>query len=537
MTSIGDSPEVTGGFDSPTNNMDVDEMFLAVLDHLLTPEHLKDQLVKSQSKEKKLQTIEMHKAIFEGKNAGTGSSAWGDKENSLLTSIRKAKLPDLASLSRLRVVLASANKEFMISFLDAGGVSVLLKALDSRMHKKPLTELDVAALFEVLSCCKQVMNNSVGMDGFLEVNASIEAVALCLNFEYKSFSLLVLEILSVCCYYSEKSAVMVVHGMRLLARSQKEAPWACLAQALECQDIEVKAAVMVFVNSVIMGIEDINERTVVRSEFNSQLLYETYVKASKTTEHELEVLSKMQPEEVAADGSNNTVSPSKLPQLTMEVKLRRKSMITMYGPRAINEQKVDAMIRNNRANLASISETGSIVEGAVQVPISNNKTMTVHPLSGTMAGLLTAAKNEQGAGAFRSAFGGKSTKRRWYEVNNEYFGWFAGHEKENGDFKSKIDVNTITDVRPFTTDTHVIENSPFAFEIETSERSYALGCETQVDKDHWISALLAARDNAMMAKAAYKLQKKDLTIADALKYKDNFKKQGDVYYSIAIEDK
>ena len=64
-----------------------------------------------------------------------------------------------------------------------------------------------------------------------------------------------------------------------------------------------------------------------------------------------------------------------------------------------------------------------------------------------------------------------------------------------------------------------------------------MGCETQVDKDHWISALLAARDNAIMARAAYKLQKKDLTLTDALKYRDNFKKQGDVYYSIAVEDK
>lgn len=57
-------------------------------------------------------------------------------------------------------------------------------------------------------------------------------------------TLQVLEILTVCCYYSDIAAAMVVGGMRLLARAQNEAPFACLARALVEQDIEVKSAVM-----------------------------------------------------------------------------------------------------------------------------------------------------------------------------------------------------------------------------------------------------------------------------------------------------
>jgi 3-methyladenine DNA glycosylase/8-oxoguanine DNA glycosylase len=37
---------------------------------------------------------------------------------------------------------------------------------------------------------------------------------------------------------------MVAGGMRLLARSQNEAPFACLAKAVVQQDIEIKSAVM-----------------------------------------------------------------------------------------------------------------------------------------------------------------------------------------------------------------------------------------------------------------------------------------------------
>jgi hypothetical protein len=54
----------------------------------------------------------------------------------------------------------------------------------------------------------------------------------------------VLEILTVCCYYSDTCATLVVAGMRLLARAQNEPPFASLARALIEQDIEIKSAVM-----------------------------------------------------------------------------------------------------------------------------------------------------------------------------------------------------------------------------------------------------------------------------------------------------
>jgi hypothetical protein len=53
-----------------------------------------------------------------------------------------------------------------------------------------------------------------------------------------------LEILTVCCYYSDTCATLVVAGMRLLARAQNEPPFASLARALIEQDIEIKSAVM-----------------------------------------------------------------------------------------------------------------------------------------------------------------------------------------------------------------------------------------------------------------------------------------------------
>jgi hypothetical protein len=169
--------------DVPVEDDKVCEMYEAVLDHMLTTPQMKEQLMASQSMEKKRQFVKMHKQLF--------STGWGDPETKLLNVIQKAKIPDINSLSTLKISLKAANKEFMNSFLEAGGVSILLKAIENRLNKNPITELDIAILYEILCCLKAVMNNATGMDGMLSVNGAINTIARSLNFDYKAYALLV----------------------------------------------------------------------------------------------------------------------------------------------------------------------------------------------------------------------------------------------------------------------------------------------------------------------------------------------------------
>ena len=48
---------------------EVVSMYEKVLDHLLTPAQVKEQLMQSQSTDKKWKTILMHKKLFEGEHA------------------------------------------------------------------------------------------------------------------------------------------------------------------------------------------------------------------------------------------------------------------------------------------------------------------------------------------------------------------------------------------------------------------------------------------------------------------------------------
>jgi hypothetical protein len=178
----------------------INQRYSAVLDHLLTPPQVKEQLMKTLTLDKKKQMCEMYKQVFEqgGQKNSKGdshhqtpsaASGWGERENALMSTILKAKTPDLQSLSKLKIMLSSANREFMTSFLESGGVSSLLKMVDQRLLKRPFTELDIAVLYEVLSCFKAVMNNPIGMDGIANSPGSIDILTRCLRFDYKLFSI------------------------------------------------------------------------------------------------------------------------------------------------------------------------------------------------------------------------------------------------------------------------------------------------------------------------------------------------------------
>jgi hypothetical protein len=169
----------------------VRSMYEAMLEERLTPPALKEKLLGSQPPEKMWQVLQLSGMAGTGGSSSTAGS-WGSQENILLASIAKAKVPDIQSLNRLKLSLSSGSKEFMRSFLAAGGVGVLMKAMETRINKRPVTELDVAILYEIMACCKAIMNNAVGMDGFLAVKGSIDLVARCLRFDYRQFAIQVL---------------------------------------------------------------------------------------------------------------------------------------------------------------------------------------------------------------------------------------------------------------------------------------------------------------------------------------------------------
>ena len=151
----------------------------------------------------------------------------------------------MPNLLQLKTILRNGNDTVKAGFFNSGGAAVLIKCISDRISHVMMSDLDVAVLYEVLSCCKTLMNTKTGMEGLLRNKASkniVEVFARCLLFEWKPVALQVLEILAVCCFYSAASCYQVLEGLRTYSKSLREPNYAFLSRALVEQDVEIKTA-------------------------------------------------------------------------------------------------------------------------------------------------------------------------------------------------------------------------------------------------------------------------------------------------------
>jgi hypothetical protein len=171
-------------------NYSVDEIeatYAQILENLLFPPHVRDQLIATQTIEKKLQMIQMHKDTLKDKSI----SEFGEKQINLMNNIRAARTPDIEKVISLRSMLSTSNREFLQAFIDAKGIVLLIKLVNDRLCKIPMTELDAAILYESLLCFKMIMNNGLGMNAVVNTPRAIEHVCKSLKFEWKAISLVV----------------------------------------------------------------------------------------------------------------------------------------------------------------------------------------------------------------------------------------------------------------------------------------------------------------------------------------------------------
>lgn len=379
---------------------EISDMFESLLDALLMEPQAREKAC-NQPMEKKWQMIQMQKDLVKDTK-----TRWGDQQNSLLAVLRSTKTPEVQLLVRLRTQLSTRNREFLSAFIDAGGIDVLVKCIDDRICRTPVTELDAILLAELLGCCKSVMNNAIGMQAFINTAGSVERIARSLLFDWKPIALLVLEILSVCCYFSEEATQMVIMGMKVLAKTRMEMPFSMLCQAISHEDIELKAAVGQFVNRMIMEVGSVQARTALRSELSAVLYSENYERALATVSQDISALQSSDSKLSAAGGGPDAGSECHGEGSLEGVRGHRQHLKSVRYTAGIM-----AALPTIRE---SVSTQGANKSGEMVVS-SGKHTVTVCPSAGTMAGNCIAAKNSERR--MVEMFGAKRTKHRWYVLS------------------------------------------------------------------------------------------------------------------------
>jgi len=177
--------------DKMPSDEEINRRYLLVLDHLLVSSSKQEQLIKSETLDKKWRMIKMHSEVYDNDEASK-HLRWGDKEIKLIKDVHREKSPDIYKILELKNLLSTSNKEWMVEFIGAGGIISLLNCAESRLVKVPISELDAGILFELLSCFKILTNVSIGMEAVLEVKGSIDVIASSLRFEWKPLVILVI---------------------------------------------------------------------------------------------------------------------------------------------------------------------------------------------------------------------------------------------------------------------------------------------------------------------------------------------------------
>lgn len=180
--------DATSADDSKLSDEEIDVLYSDVLDSLLFPPHVKEQLLATQTRDKKSQTIHLQKSLLHDMNLSK-TALWGVEQQELLETIKNSKTPEIQLFIQLRSSLSTANRDFMRHFFESGGLIVLMKCVDERASKPNKNDHDAAMLYEIMCCFKMIMNNAAGLENFITQEGSIECTARALLFDWKPLAL------------------------------------------------------------------------------------------------------------------------------------------------------------------------------------------------------------------------------------------------------------------------------------------------------------------------------------------------------------
>jgi hypothetical protein len=493
----------------------IEKLYAELLDETLTPPEVKQRLIESTTIEQKERYVSIHK------NQGK-SNIWESKDSKLIESLKASKYPDIELLLDLRIRLTTASKDYVHEFIKHHGISTVLEVIANRASRRDMDEFDAAAIYEVLLSCKLVMNSSVGMKSFInDHNNSIDVIARCIDFEFKPLALLVLEILSVSCF-SETSTTKVVKALKSMASLRGEAPFTALTKAIADADVELKAAVMEFINCIVVAA-DIDTRASLRSQLNN-LKFDFHCEAAiNQLDTELTAV------ESVGDGR---------PTLRKGVSVKKVMNVDKLG----NSGRLVAF-----AGLRAASMKGSDAEKIQK--FSSEKNLTKRSISifdlneekfQSRGNLLVIPFIESGCMGIRKVL----PLKVYHSIDDDGVKKHAGPQADSSVIM-KIPIGQIRDVHETTNDRDLMQlinsaspNQPiYPLEIVAESQLMSMGFTKKSDRDDWIASIQSFRDKRLISKSSYSMQRTYLELRDALKSAERFRKLFLDYRSLATEEK
>lgn len=513
--------------DGPT----IDRAYLAVLEAQLVPPSVREKLASKLTTSNKWDQIVAYQSMI-GNAEMSQNAAFGDTDRELLNKLKSRQRPDITEVLKLKSRISTCNKFWMDAFIGAGGINIITYAMETRLGKVPLGELDAAILFELISCVKAIINSGTTMKRFLNTNGALRTVTYSMLFEWKPLVLQVLEVLSVVCDYSNDAAAQIVKHIRHLARLRREAPFAIFAHALIDADVDVKAAVMQLINNLLAGTDKLSDRMVMRNELKALRFSKICELAVDDLNYELEDIKNLIPRRPMLRQSSNVSTDGRISDFLSRPQSERGPIRGSEDAKGARKERMRERHPSERNFPYLFNSTSELM------PLADDRKTPIDPEHGIMAGSLTAGKNRAAVTkGFLKDFGSKSTKTRFYYCDGSTFSWWAqGEDFKTAPCHGSIQGTEIQDLKHYSSNEDLHAISEYNFEIVTPGRIHSFACDSEEAKDNWMVALSAVRDKALLTKCSYTLQSNDLDSQEFVNHAEMFRKQIVVFEAIGNED-
>jgi hypothetical protein len=246
----------------PDNEERINEMFAEVLEALAIPE-AKHHDMMEQSSDIKWKLIERHSSLIQEDDV-SDASVWAD-----LLKAEKGFV-SLIDARQIKTVIKTSPKNWLINFLSDGGFVALIDMI-GRLGKLPdISGYEASVLSELLGCLKGLMNNQLGLDGVLGIEAALNKIASCLQLCIEEIYLQVLELLSVCCFASEEQGLTGTLGAMEAYRVENREP-ARFISMVECLENstsgDLMLSILTFINTMIAAAPELETRVFLRDDF------------------------------------------------------------------------------------------------------------------------------------------------------------------------------------------------------------------------------------------------------------------------------
>ncbi|XP_077984696.1 inverted formin-2-like [Glandiceps talaboti] len=186
--------------------------------------------------------------------------------------IQLLRIPSVHNYAGLKKRISKSDKEWMTEFLELDGLEVLVECLERLSDKGFSSFADAYLQIECVSCIKAVLNSKTGLNHIIETSESKQytrKLSSALDTSNVLTKKMVFEILSALSVYSPDGCNIAMDALEFYKiHKNQRYRLSLIINELKCSElVPYKVTIVSFINSLIFGTDDIEDRRRLRNEF------------------------------------------------------------------------------------------------------------------------------------------------------------------------------------------------------------------------------------------------------------------------------